>query len=92
MSDLAARVKDVAGMLIVPPMFLLVTAIPWLVVLNALAWSVLLNDAGWWYLAVLARVGGAVLGVATLGGTLIFFATWVRELFRLARGESPDAD
>jgi hypothetical protein len=82
----AARGKSIGQVLVLPPIFLLITIIPWLIALGAKLLSDWFYDSGWRLLGASFKIIAMVLAVAVIASTVWFFIIWFVHLARVMRG------
>jgi hypothetical protein len=82
----AARGKSMGEALLLPPLFLLITLIPWLIALGAKLLSDWLYESGWRLLGASFWIVAIVLAVAVMASTVWFFIIWLVHLARVMRG------
>src|SRR4051812_37550843 len=81
-----ARAKSIGQMLVLPPLFLLITLIPWLIALGAKLLSDWFYDTGWRLLGGSFWMIAIVLAVAVIVSTAWFFIIWLVHLARVMQG------
>ena len=86
MSRFAVRGKSVLQMLMVFPLFVIVTIIPWLIVAHASLLSRQFYDAGRSHLGVACKVFAIALAVFTAVSTVWCFVVWLVMLVRCILG------
>lgn len=85
-SKLSTRGKSIGQMLLIFPLFLFGSIFPWLIVVGASLLSDWLYSIGWWPLGAAFRIVEAVLGLALIFGTAVFFFYWLVQVGRAVLG------
>ena len=82
----ASRAKTVGQMLLLPPLFLFVTLIPWLIAFHAGTLSRWLHGKGWDLLGAASRTFAIGVAIVTAIVTVWFLVVWFVMLVRIALG------